>query len=137
VYAIATGGGDAEHLRRSRRNQEQRDAQGREEDGDGEESRHTAIWQPLGLLTTVKPPALRERYDLPKANGAGYLTITAARDSQRPCALTYPQPTGTDNEGSSPYLTLERRISMTCHLVLFLSCCKICMPFCNRMHKFT
>ena len=21
------------------------------------------IWQPLGLLTTVKPPALRERHD--------------------------------------------------------------------------
>ena len=59
----ATGGGDEEHLRRSRRNQEQRDAQGREEDGDCEESRHTSIWQPLGLLTTVKPPALRERHD--------------------------------------------------------------------------
>jgi len=63
VYAIATGGGDEEHLRRSRRNQEQRDAQGREEDGDCKESRHTSIWQPLGLLTTVKPPALRERHD--------------------------------------------------------------------------
>ena len=62
--AVSTMGCDEEHLRRSRRNQEQRDAQGREEDGDCEESRHTSIWQPLGLLTTVKPPALRERHDL-------------------------------------------------------------------------
>ena len=52
-----------EHLRRSRRNQEQLDAQGRDAEGDFEESLRTCIWQPLGLLTTVKPPALRERHD--------------------------------------------------------------------------
>ena len=51
-------------MRCSRRKQEQLDAQGRDEDGDFEESLRTGIWQPLGLLTTVKPPALRERHDL-------------------------------------------------------------------------
>ena len=52
-------------MRRSSRNQEQRDAPGRDEDGDFSESLRTCIWQPLGLLTTVKPPALRERHDCP------------------------------------------------------------------------
>ena len=61
--AVSTVGGEAEHLRRDLRHQEQLDIQGREEDGGGEESRRTCIWQPLGLLTTVKPPALRGRYD--------------------------------------------------------------------------
>jgi hypothetical protein len=56
-------GGEAEHLRRDLRHQEQLDIQGREEDGGGEESLRMCIWQPLGLLTTVKPPALRGRYD--------------------------------------------------------------------------
>ena len=50
-------------MRRSSRNQELRNTQGRDEDGDVSESLRTCIWQPLGLLTTVKPPALRERHD--------------------------------------------------------------------------
>jgi putative transposase len=62
-YAVSTVGLAEEHMRRSRRNQEQRDAPGRDEDGDFSESLRTCIWQPLGLLTTVKPPALRERHD--------------------------------------------------------------------------
>jgi hypothetical protein len=62
-YAASTVGVEEEPMRRSRRNQEQRAALGRDEDGDCEESRRTCIWQPLGLLTTVKPPALRERHD--------------------------------------------------------------------------
>ena len=62
-YAVSTMGWEAEHLRRSLRNQEQRAIQGRDEDGGCEESLRTFIWQPLGLLTTVKPPALRERHD--------------------------------------------------------------------------
>jgi hypothetical protein len=53
----------AEHRRRSLRHQEQPDIQGRDEDGGGEESLRPCIWQPSGLLTTVKPPALRERHD--------------------------------------------------------------------------
>ena len=52
-----------EHRRRSRRNQEQLDIPGRDGDGDCAESRRTCLWQPLGLLTTVKPPALRGRHD--------------------------------------------------------------------------
>jgi hypothetical protein len=51
------------HLRRYLRNQEQLAIQGRDEDGGCKESLRTFIWQPLGLLTTVKPPALRERHD--------------------------------------------------------------------------
>ena len=58
-------GCEAEHLRRSRCNQEQLDIHGRDEDGDVEESLRICIWQPLGLLTTVKPPALRGRHDIP------------------------------------------------------------------------
>ena len=61
--AVSSVGWEAEHMRRSLRTQEQLDAQGRDADGDVSESRHTCIWQPLGLLTTVKPPALRERHD--------------------------------------------------------------------------
>jgi len=62
-HAVSTVGCEAEHRCRSSRKQEQLDAQGRDEDGDFEESLRTGIWQPLGLLTTVKPPALRERHD--------------------------------------------------------------------------
>jgi hypothetical protein len=50
-------------MRRSRRNQEQLDIQGRDADGDVSESLRAFIWQPLGLLIIVKPPALRERHD--------------------------------------------------------------------------
>ena len=67
--AVSTVGGEAEHLRRDLRHQEQLDIPGREEDGGGEESLRTCIWQPLGLLTTVKPPALRERHDFSNING--------------------------------------------------------------------
>ena len=62
-YAVSTGGCEEEHMRCSHRNQEQLGIQGRDEDGDFEELRRTCIWQPLGLLTTVKPPALRGRHD--------------------------------------------------------------------------
>ena len=62
-YAVSTVGYAEEHRRCERHNQEQLDIHGRDEDGDFEESRRTCIWQPLGLLTTVKPPALRERHD--------------------------------------------------------------------------
>ena len=62
---VSTVGWEAAHLRRSLRNQEQRAIQGRDEDGACEEALRTFIWQPLGLLTTVKPPALRERHDCP------------------------------------------------------------------------
>ena len=62
-HAVSTVGCEEEHMRRESRNREQLDAQGRDADGDCEESRRTSIWRPLGLLTTVKPPALRERYD--------------------------------------------------------------------------
>jgi len=67
-YAVSTVGGAAEPLRRDLRHQEQRAIQGRDEDGACEESLRTCIWQPLGLLTTVKPPALRERHDSWKIN---------------------------------------------------------------------
>ena len=59
-----------EPLRRESRNQEQLDSHSRDEDRDFEESRRTCIWQPLGLLTTVKPPALRERHDSVTHEGA-------------------------------------------------------------------
>jgi hypothetical protein len=62
-YAVSTVGCEAEHLRRYLRNQELLAIQGRNEDGDCEESLRTFIWQALGLLTTVKPSALRERHD--------------------------------------------------------------------------
>jgi putative transposase len=62
-YAVSTVGCEEEQMRRSLCTQEQRDAQGRDADGDFSESRRTVSWQPLGLLPTVKPPALRERHD--------------------------------------------------------------------------
>jgi putative transposase len=62
-YAVSTVGFEEEPIRRDIRHQEQLDAQGRDEDGDCSESRRTLSWQPWGLLTTVKPPALRERHD--------------------------------------------------------------------------
>jgi len=62
-YAVSTVGCEDEHRRRSIRNEEQLDAQGRDADGDVSESLRTGIWQPLGLRTTVKPPTLRERHD--------------------------------------------------------------------------
>src|SRR5262249_48381365 len=74
-YAVSTVGCEEGHLRRYLRNQEQLDIQGRDEDGGGEESLRTCIWQPLGLLTTVKPPALRERHDLMFASYRRELTI--------------------------------------------------------------
>jgi hypothetical protein len=63
---VSTVGGEAEHLRRSLRNQAELALQDRDEDGACEESLRTGIWQPSGLLTTVKPPALWERHDLRK-----------------------------------------------------------------------
>ena len=71
-YAVSTVGGNEEHMRRESRNQEQLDAQGRDEDGDCEEALRPCIWQPLGLLTTVKPPALRERHDASDINGLAF-----------------------------------------------------------------
>ena len=63
-YAVSTVGCEEEPIRHSLRNQEQLDAQqGRDEDGDFSEALRTCIWQPLGLLTTVKPPALRGCHD--------------------------------------------------------------------------
>jgi len=62
-YVVSTVGWEAEHLRRSLRHQEELAIQDRDEDGDCEESLRTCLWQPSGLLTTVKPPALRERHD--------------------------------------------------------------------------
>jgi len=49
-------------MRASSKPQEQLDAQGSDEPGECSR-RHNAPWQPLGLLTTVKLPALRGRYD--------------------------------------------------------------------------
>ena len=60
---VSTVGWEAAHLRRSLRNQEELAIHARDEDGACEESLRTGIWQPSGLLTTVKPPALRERHD--------------------------------------------------------------------------
>jgi len=62
-YAVSTVGFEEEQIRRYIQNQEQLDTQGKDEDGDFEESFRTLTWQPLGLLTTVKPPALRGRHD--------------------------------------------------------------------------
>ena len=60
---VSTVGWEAAHLRRSLRHQEELALHARDEDGGCEESLRTGIWQPSGLLTTVKPPALRERHD--------------------------------------------------------------------------
>ena len=75
-YAVSTVRCEAEHLCRASRNQEQLDIQGRDEDGDFAESLRTCIWQPLGLLTTVKPPALRERHDLVDSTRSQNITVS-------------------------------------------------------------
>ena len=61
-YAVSTMGFEEEQMRASIKHQEPLDTQGSEEPGEFS-LRHTGPWQPLGLLTTVKPPALRGRYD--------------------------------------------------------------------------
>ena len=63
-YAVSTVGFEEEQIRASIQHQEQLDAQGSDEPGECS-LRNNAPWQPLGLLTTVKPPALRGRYDFP------------------------------------------------------------------------
>ena len=65
-YAVSTVGVEAEQRRASLKHQEQLDAQGSEEPG-AFSRRNNEPWQPLGLLTTVKPPALRGRYDVCRA----------------------------------------------------------------------
>jgi putative transposase len=61
-YAVSTVGFEEAQIRASIKPQEQLDAQGSDESGEFYE-RDRGPWQPLGLLTTVKPPALRGRYD--------------------------------------------------------------------------
>ena len=61
---MSTVGFEEEQIRASIKHQEQFDAQGSDEPGEFS-PRHNKPWQPLGLLTTVKPPALRGRYDWP------------------------------------------------------------------------
>src|SRR5262245_33514800 len=61
-YAVSTVGFEEEQIRASSKHQEQLDAQGSDEPGEFS-LRNNEPWQPLGLLTTVKPPALRGRYD--------------------------------------------------------------------------
>jgi putative transposase len=61
-YAVSTVGFEAAQIRAYIKHQEQLDAQGSDESGEFSE-RDKCPWQPLGLLTTVKPPALRGRYD--------------------------------------------------------------------------
>src|SRR6266581_3361656 len=61
-YAVSTVGFEEEQIRASIKHQEQFDAQGSDEPGEFS-PRHNKPWQPLGLLTTAKPPALRGRYD--------------------------------------------------------------------------
>ena len=60
---MSTGGFEEDQMRRDIRDQQQLDAQGKDEDGDFSDLLCALTWQPLGLLTTVKPPALRERHD--------------------------------------------------------------------------
>src|SRR5215470_10744169 len=50
-------------MRAAIQHQEQLDVQGSDESGEFSQ-RDRCPWQPLGLLTTVKPPALRGRYDI-------------------------------------------------------------------------
>src|SRR6266436_323820 len=64
-YAVSTVGFEEEQIRAYIKHQEQCDAQGSDEPGEFS-PRHNKPWQPLGLLTTVKPPALRGRYDFGK-----------------------------------------------------------------------
>ena len=61
-YAGSTVGFEAEQRRASIKPQAQLDAQGSAEPGEFSQ-RDRGPWQPSGLLTTVKPPALRGRYD--------------------------------------------------------------------------
>jgi putative transposase len=61
-YAVSTVGFEEAQMRASIQQQEQLDAQGSAEPGEFS-LRNNKPWQPLGLLTTVKPPALRGRYD--------------------------------------------------------------------------
>jgi len=61
-YAVSTVGCEEEQIRAYIKHQEQCDAPGSDEPGEFS-PRHNKPWQPLGLLTTVKPPALRGRYD--------------------------------------------------------------------------
>jgi putative transposase len=63
-YAVSTVGWEEEPMRADIKPQAQRDAQGSDESGEFSQ-RGTGPWQPLGLLTTVKPPASRGRYDSP------------------------------------------------------------------------
>ena len=60
--AVSTVGFEEAPMRASIKHQEQLDAQGSDESGESSQ-RDRGPWQPLGLLTTVKPPALRGRYD--------------------------------------------------------------------------
>jgi putative transposase len=60
--AVATVGCAEEQRRAASKPQEPLEAQGSEESG-AFSHRDRCSWQPLGLLTTVKPPALRGRYD--------------------------------------------------------------------------
>ena len=52
---MSTVGFGEEQMRASIKHQEQLDAQGSDEPGEFS-LRHNGPWQPLGLLTTVKPP---------------------------------------------------------------------------------
>ena len=61
-YAVSTVGVEEAQMRASIQHQEQLDVQGSDESGEFSQ-RDRGPWQPLGLLTTVKPPALRGRYD--------------------------------------------------------------------------
>ena len=63
---MSTVGVAEEQMRADSKPQEQLDAQGSDEPG-AFSLRHNGPWQPLGLLTTVKPPALRGRYDYDQA----------------------------------------------------------------------
>jgi REP-associated tyrosine transposase len=60
--AVSTGGVEAAQRRASPKPQEQLDAHGADESG-AFSARDRGPWQPCGLLTPVKPPALRGRYD--------------------------------------------------------------------------
>jgi hypothetical protein len=62
-YAVSTVGVEEAQRRRDIRSQEQRETAGEDEDGACSAMVRTVTWQPLGLLTIVKPPALRGRHD--------------------------------------------------------------------------
>jgi hypothetical protein len=86
--AVSTEGVEAAQRHASRKRPEQRDAAGAEEAGEFSQ-RDRGPWQSLGLLTTVKPPALRGRYDI---------VISTSRKH-------YPR----SNRSASSHLELERR----------------------------